>query len=103
MYEGLTTEECVGIVCYNDLGKCEEDKEGACVCWLFFITFPCLFFFCALVSELLFYFLCVELYICKNTATEELLQVLSNSVSQKRMDFQYLGNADKYYHPHFKV
>jgi len=37
MYERLTTEECVCKVCYEDLGECEEDKEGACVCWLFYI------------------------------------------------------------------
>lgn len=43
--------------CYKDLGECEEDKEGACVHWLFFTTFSNLFGFCVLVSELLFYFL----------------------------------------------
>lgn len=40
MYEGLITEECVCIACYKDLGESEEDKEGTCVLWLFFIAFP---------------------------------------------------------------
>lgn len=54
MYEELTTEGRVCIVFYRDLGECEEDREGASMHWLFFITFPGLFGFCALVSELLF-------------------------------------------------
>lgn len=69
--------KCVCIVCYRDLGKCEEDKKGACMCWLFFIIFPSLFIFlCSGVWTTLLYFVYIEHQICKNAVTGELVPVI---------------------------
>lgn len=48
------------------------------------------FFFCAVASEPLFYILCIELQVCKNTVTGELVPLILATLCLKNV---YISNT----------